>query len=107
MNNIINSSGEYDINSYNSISNNTTVLSTFNVSGITQLNTTAINSSWIGSGITMLDNDTTINRSLIVCGNVFRIRTTLCLGILKMFWTASWTKSGTYHGKFWCHHYFD
>jgi hypothetical protein len=44
MNNIINSSGVYDVNSYNSISNNTTILSTFKVSGLTQLNTTTINS---------------------------------------------------------------
>ena len=43
MNNIINSSGVYDINSYNSISNNTTILSTFNVSGSTILNKTTIN----------------------------------------------------------------
>ncbi len=45
MNNIINSSGVYDINSYHSKSNNATILSTFNVSGLTQLNTTTINSS--------------------------------------------------------------
>jgi hypothetical protein len=62
MNNIINSSGVYDINSYNSISNNTIILFTFNVSGLTQLNTTTINSS-------MLNNDTTINSSLLVSGN--------------------------------------
>ncbi len=43
MNNIINSSGVYDINSYNSKSK-ATILSTFNVSGLTQLNTTTINS---------------------------------------------------------------
>jgi hypothetical protein len=40
MNNIINSSGIYDISSYNSISNNATILSTFHVSGLTQLNNT-------------------------------------------------------------------
>ncbi len=33
MNNVINSSGVYDINSYDSMLNNTTVLSTLNVSG--------------------------------------------------------------------------
>ncbi len=47
MNNIIISSGVYhcDINSYNSISDNTTILLTFNVSGLTQLNTSTTNSS--------------------------------------------------------------
>jgi hypothetical protein len=45
MNNIIKSSGVYDINLFNSISNNTTILSTFDVSGLTRLSTTTINSS--------------------------------------------------------------
>ncbi len=63
MNNIIYSSGVYDINSYSSITNNTTILSTFNVSGLTQLNTTSINSSLNVSGSTIL-NKTTINNSL-------------------------------------------
>ncbi len=86
MNNIINSSGVYDISSYNSISNNATILSTFNVSGLTHLNRTTItsslnvsgstilnkttiNNSFYVSGITMLNNDITINSSLIVSGN--------------------------------------
>ncbi len=56
MNNIINSSGVYDNNSYNSILNNTTILSTFNVSGLTQLNTATINSSLNVSGSTILIN---------------------------------------------------
>ncbi len=69
MNNIINSSGVYDINSYNSISNNTTILSsTFNVSGLTQLNTTTINSSLNVSGSTIL-NKATINNSLYISGD--------------------------------------
>ncbi len=42
---MINSSGVYDINVYNSISNNATMLSTFNVSKLTQLNTTTITRS--------------------------------------------------------------
>jgi hypothetical protein len=37
MNNVINSSGVYDINSHDSISNNTTILSSSNVSGSTIL----------------------------------------------------------------------
>jgi hypothetical protein len=69
MNNIINSSGVYDINSYNSISNNTTILSTFNVSGSTILNKTTINNFLYVSGITILNNNTSINSSLIVSGN--------------------------------------
>jgi hypothetical protein len=55
MKNIINSSGVNDINSYNSISNNTTILSTFNVSGLAQLNSTTINSSLNVSGSTILN----------------------------------------------------
>ncbi len=55
MNNIIKSSGVYDINLFNSISNNTTILSTFDVSGLTRLSTTAINSSlnwrWLQKGV--------------------------------------------------------
>ncbi len=50
MNNIINSSGVYDISSYNSISNKATILSSFNVSGSTQLNNTTITSSFNVSG---------------------------------------------------------
>ena len=69
MNNIINSSGVYDINSYNSISNNTTILSTFNVSGSTILNKTTINNFLYVSGFTILNNNTSINSSLIVSGN--------------------------------------
>ncbi len=47
MNDIINCSGVYhcDINSYNSISDDTTILLTFNVSGLTQLNTSTTNGS--------------------------------------------------------------
>ena len=45
MNNIINSSGVYDINAYNSTSNNATILSTLNVSGTTTLNNVIINGS--------------------------------------------------------------
>jgi hypothetical protein len=56
------SSGVYDINSYNSISNHTTILSTFNISGLTQLNTTTINSSLNVSESTIL-NKTSINNS--------------------------------------------
>ncbi len=63
----MNSSGVYDINSYNSISNDTTILSTFNVSGLTQLNTTTINSSLKVSGSTIL-NKTTFNNSLYDSG---------------------------------------
>ncbi len=58
MNNIINSSGVYDINAYNSTSNNTTILSTFNVSGLTILNTTYIKSSLNDSGLKILNNNT-------------------------------------------------
>ena len=54
MNNIINSSGVYDINVYNSISNNTAILSTLNVVGLTQLNTPTITSSLNVSGSTLL-----------------------------------------------------
>jgi hypothetical protein len=67
MNNIINSSGVYDISSYNSIPNNANILSTFNVSGLTQLNSTTITSSLNVSGSTIL-NKTTINNSLYVSG---------------------------------------
>ena len=45
MNNIINSSGIYDITSYNLTSNNATILSTLNVSGTTTLNNVIINGS--------------------------------------------------------------
>jgi hypothetical protein len=84
-----NSSGVYDINSYNSKSNNATILSTFNVSGLTQKNTATINSSLNVSGstllnkilliihgmfqvlqFTMLNNDTTINSSLLVMEDI-------------------------------------
>ena len=86
MNYNINSSGVYDITSYNLISNKATIFSTLNILGSTTLNTTTINSSLnvsgltilnkttinnslYVSGITMLNNDTTINSSLIVSGN--------------------------------------
>ncbi len=61
MNNSINSSGVYDINSYNSTSNNTTILSTFNVSGLAQSNTTTINSSLNVSGSTILNNNNSLH----------------------------------------------
>jgi hypothetical protein len=63
MGNIINSSGVYDISSYNSISNNATILSSFNVSGLAQLNYTTITSSLNVSGSTIL-NITTIDNTL-------------------------------------------
>ncbi len=66
MNNITKSSGVYDINAYNSTSNNATILSTLNVSGLTILNTTSIESSLNVSGLTILNNNPSINSSLNV-----------------------------------------
>ncbi len=84
MNKIINSSGVYDINAFNSISNKTTIFSFLNVSGTTtwknviingSLNSsntlnsnTTINGTLNVSGFTTLNNITTINSSLNVSG---------------------------------------
>ena len=76
MNNIINSSGVYDITSYNLTSNKTTILSTFNVSGLTQLNSTTITSSLNVSGLTQL-NSTTITSSLNVSGSTYLNKMTM------------------------------
>jgi NDP-sugar pyrophosphorylase family protein len=67
MNYNINSSGVYDITSYNLISNKATIFSTLNILGSTTLNNTTINSSLNVSGLTIL-NKTTINNSLYVSG---------------------------------------
>jgi hypothetical protein len=53
MNNIINSSGIYDVNSYNLTTNNATVLSTLNIGGY------VVGS---GSGLTYLIYDNIINK---------------------------------------------
>ena len=53
MNNIINSSGIYDVNSYNLTTNNATILSTLNISGY------VVGS---GSGLTNLIYDNIINK---------------------------------------------
>ena len=60
----MNSSGVYDINAYNSISNNTTIFSTLNVSGTTILNYVINNDSLNSTSI--FNNNTTINGTLNV-----------------------------------------
>ncbi len=62
MNNIINSSGIYDITSYNLTSNKATIFSTLYVSGLTILNNaTTCTSSLNVSGITTFNNYTIMN----------------------------------------------
>ncbi len=62
MNNIINSSGIYDITSYNLTSNKATIFSTLFVSGVTILNNaTTCTSSLNASGITTFNNYTIMN----------------------------------------------
>ena len=70
MNSNINSSGLYDVNSYNLTTTNTTVLSTLNVSGLTTLsNDTNILGTLNVSGNALLHNFTTINSPLYINTN--------------------------------------
>jgi hypothetical protein len=64
MNHIINSSGVYDITSYNLTSIKATVLSSVNVSGFTTLNNTTCTSSLNVSGITTFHNYTIMNSEI-------------------------------------------
>ena len=70
MNSNINSSGLYDVNSYNLITTNATILSSLNVSGLTTLsNVTNILGTLNVSGNALLHNFTTINSPLYINTN--------------------------------------
>ena len=64
----VNSSGVYNVNAYNIISNNTTVLSSLNSNTFTSNNTTILSTLNV-SGFTILNNNTTLNSSLNVHGS--------------------------------------
>ena len=64
----VNSSGVYNVNAYNIISNNTTVLSSLNSNTFTSNNTTILSTLNV-SGFTILNNNTTLNSSLNVRGS--------------------------------------
>jgi hypothetical protein len=66
MNQNINSSGIYVVNTYNLTSNNATVLSALNVSGTTTLNNVVIHGSLNFSN--SLNSSTTINGTVNVSG---------------------------------------
>ena len=82
MNNNINSSGVYDITSYNLKSNNTTIFSTLNVSGTTTLNNVIINGSL--NSTNFLNNNTTINGTLNVSGTTTLSNNTTINGTLNV-----------------------
>ncbi len=70
MNYNINSSGLYDVNSYNLVSTNATILSSLNVSGLTTLsNNTNILGTLNVSGNTLLHNFITMNSPLYINTN--------------------------------------
>jgi hypothetical protein len=73
MNNIINSSGIYDVNSYNLTTNNATILSTLNIGGF------VVGS---GSGLTNLIYDNIINKpDLATTANLNNLSTNSTLNI--------------------------
>ena len=77
MNNIINSSGIYDVNSYNLTTNNATVLSSLNIGGY------IIGS---GSGLTNLIYDNIINKpDLATTTNLNNLSTNSTLNIYLKF----------------------
>ncbi len=70
MNYNINSSGLYDVNSYNLVSTNATILSSLNVSGLTTLsNDTNILGTLNVSGNALLHNFITMNSPLYINTN--------------------------------------
>ena len=81
MDNIINSSGIYDINSYNLTTNNATVLSTLNIGGY------IIGS---GTGLTNLIYGNIINKAdLASTANLDSLSTTSTLNITKLQSTST------------------
>jgi len=87
MNNIINSSGIYDITSYNLTSNNATILSTLNVSGTTTLNNVIINGSFNSNN--SINSNTTINGTLNVSGTTSLRNTTTISSSLNVSGTTT------------------
>ena len=81
MNNIINSSGIYDVNSYNLTTNNATILSTLNIGGY------IIGS---GSGLTNLIYDNIINKpDLATTANLNNLSTNSTLNISNLQATST------------------